>query len=66
MGWRREAREYNQSAYGGYCNYVREAGLTPMAYYQFVDVFAEVRAKGLTKKETKAAMIQVTRFKNDC
>ncbi|AYJ76222.1 hypothetical protein BSP12_036 [Bacillus phage BSP12] len=64
MGWRREAREYTQNAYGGYCNYVREAGLTPMAYYQFVDVFDEVRTRGLTKKEIKAAMIQVTRFKN--
>lgn len=65
LGWRREAREYAQNSYGGYCNYVREAGLTPMAYYRFVDVFDEVRARELTKKERKTAMILATRLESN-
>lgn len=64
MGWRKEAREHFQNSYGGYCNYVREEGLTPMAYTRFVDVFEHVLDKDLPKKERKAAMIQATRLES--
>lgn len=59
MGWIAEYKTATQQAYGGYCNYIRDEGLTPVPYHAFQSLWEKVYH--LPKKERKAELILLTR-----